>query len=207
MKRIIFVIVSLALAIGLVSCSGNIKKDKDTSGSDSAASESVTAEATDGVSGQSDVPDEDHVAYTNINFSAIYYNPIKSTEEDENGDISEKITFEEQFLVENVTVDLSFPKGESVTVLDGVKKILEMKEIFYVEDFSSIVCILDQSERVEDGYFYVWEYEINGTIPRDRACNISLESDMTIVYMLTAEPDKSPAVEPETDESHGAVTV
>lgn len=209
MKRLIFVIVCLTLAFGLFSCSDHSSETEvyPESSSDSAATSApqIIEEKTEIETESVEVPDIETVTYTNINFSAVYYDPVKTVTEDENGESHEKISFEEQILVENVTLDISFPKDEPVTVLDGVKKILEIKEIFYVEDFSSIVCITDQKERVEDGYFYVWEYEINGLNPSERACNIPLESDMTIVYMLTAEPDKTPPTEYETEGIHGVV--
>ncbi len=205
MNKLFGVIVCLLISLVLVSCTDDTTGETGESGETSIFEETIIE--TEEKSEITVTPAEEFVTYTNINFSAVYYNPVKTVVEDENGETLEEITFEEVVLVENSTLDVDFPKNVPVTVLDAVKSILTTKEVFYVEDFSSIVCIAEQSERVEDGYFYVWEYEIDGVIPNERACNIPLKSDMTIVYILTAEPDKSPSVETETEDSYVVVPV
>lgn len=208
MNKLFALIVCIVIFLALGSCAADtdVETTEPKETSFLAETETETEETTE-VSVDPEVPESENVTYSDINFSAVYYSPVKTDAEDENGEIHEKISFEEVVLIENMTLDVDFPKNVPVTVLDAVKSILTTKEIFYVEDFSSIVCIADQSERVEDGYFYVWEYEIDGVIPNERACNIPLKSDMTIVYILTAELDKSPSDETETEDSFVAVPV
>ena len=186
MKKIIRIILCLVLVFGLTACS-SVRDDDDEIESKTEVVEAIdTADAesvNDGEIGKG------AFVYENVRFSAIYQVVEVEKVEQDDGSFMQRPSIKDNELIDTITTNVRGDAG--MTVLDGVAKILEANKFEYDIDFSSIVSIEGHYEVSKNGYLYIWEYTINGKKPAGRACDIPLESNMEIVYILTAGVDIS----------------
>ncbi len=97
-----------------------------------------------------------------------------------------------ELLVNVLQGNISGTEENMPTVLDAVIQLLEENGVAYKSDGEAITKIKNKEERSIDGYFYVWEYKINGEAPvGERAFEIEVKEGDHIVYYFTPAEDTS----------------